>query len=171
MFLDFLPNKFDNLRPLVCIALTAYAIFPPTVEKYRICKPVTEANDVQKSADPLINLDSEYSLPRPSSQSAVLLWDGGGWLKKPAWALKWLSKHVRTNWLHTHLSSQPTMSGLNRASDPQLEEHSRCQLNDDTQGGQGSLNRKFWAPLLLFFLYYSLGLSSWFLWNHVSTTN
>lgn len=152
MFLEMPSNNFANLKPLVSIELTTYVILHPTVEKYRNCKPATEANDAQKSADPLINLDSEYSLPQTSFQFPVLLlWDGEGWLKKPTQSLKWLSKHVWTNRLHTHLSPQPTMSGLNRASDPQLEETSRCQLNNDTPGGRGSLNGKYWALLLLFF--------------------
>lgn len=38
------------------------------VEKYQVCKPVTEANDVQKSADPLINLDSD----NPDFKAGVL---------------------------------------------------------------------------------------------------
>ncbi|XP_052437037.1 RNA transcription, translation and transport factor protein [Carassius gibelio] len=38
------------------------------VEKYRNCKPVTEASDVQKSADPLINLDSN----NPDFKAGVL---------------------------------------------------------------------------------------------------
>lgn len=170
MFLDFLPNSFDSFIPFVCIALTDYFIFPPTVEKYRNCKPVTETSDAQKSADPLINLDSEYSLPRTSFQSPVLLlWDGGGWLKKPAWGLKWLSKHVWTNWLHTHLSPQPTMSGLNWASDPQLEERSKCHEWWHT-GRTGFTERKILGSAVEFFFYYGLGLSSWFLWNPVSAT-
>ncbi|XP_016423068.1 RNA transcription, translation and transport factor protein [Sinocyclocheilus rhinocerous] len=38
------------------------------VEKYRNCKPITEASDVQKSADPLINLDSN----NPDFKAGVL---------------------------------------------------------------------------------------------------
>lgn len=162
MFLEMPSNNFANLKPLVSIELTTYVILHPTVEKYRNCKPATEANDAQKSADPLINLDSEYSLPQTSFQFPVLLlWDGEGWLKKPTQLLKWLSKHVWTNRLHTHLSPQPTMSGLNRASDPQLEETSRCQLNN----GGFQEDGVHWMENIglcccCFFLYYSLGPSS-----------